>query len=625
VIGARVDGEVLTGVAGHALDEIEECIESGLLQSDGDLLMFRHQLGCDAIYDAILPLRRRQLHAQVLAVMRELPNRDERLAALSHHAELAQDHEATLEFAIAAAEQARQLRAHREAAGQYARALRFAGSLPLVERASLLEAWSYECYLTNRMTDAIEGREAALEVWRELANPVKEGENLRWLSRVLWFAGRNADAEDAAQAALAILEPLPPGPQLAWAYSNLAQLRVLAYDNEGAIAWGERAIALAERLGEREILIHALNNVGMARARTGEPQGERTMERSLALALEAGFAEHAARAWSGLASASAMQLQLGRARQFVTDGIAYAAEHDEDSLRLYLTSWRAMYHLFLGDWLQAERDCDTVLRQPRAATVSRIVALTALGRLRARRGDPDAMAPLDEALALAQPTGELQRLGPVYVARAEAAWLAGDAVVVAATTRALLGMTSLRLHPWLCGEIAWWLRQGGETALPDGELAEPYALQVAGDWAAAASAWDRLGCPYEAASARLASDDAAALRSALATFEHLGAEPALARTLKRLRDIGAPARLRGPSRSTRAHPAGLTAREAEILSLIAAGETNREIAARLYLSPKTVEHHVTAILGKLGVPTRQAAARVAADIGGTRAIRRRQA
>jgi DNA-binding CsgD family transcriptional regulator len=465
------------------------------------------------------------------------------------------------------------------------------------------------------MTDAIDGRHAALQIWRDLGNHLKEGENLRWLSRVYWFAGDNAAAEETAEEALAVLEPLPPGPQLAWAYSNLSQLRVLAYDNEGSITWGNRALAIAERLGEREIVVHALNNVGMAHVRAGNPVGYRQLELSLAMALDAGFAEHAGRAWSGLSSASAMELQLGRSHQYLSDGIAYTAEHDQDSLRLYMTAWRALTRLYLGDWSGAQTDCDTVLSQPRAATVSRIVTLTALGRLRARRGDPDAFVPLDEALALAGPTAEVQRLGPVHTARAEAAWLAADEARSAEATAALLGLTSLRLNPWLCGEIAWWLRQGGERAVPEGKLGEPYALLVASDWSGAAAAWDRLGCPYEAAIARLAGDDEEALRVAHATFERLGARPAAARALRRLKEIGAPTARRGPDRATRAHPAGLTVREAEILSLLTTGCTNREIADRLYLSNKTVEHHVSSILSKLGVTSRQDAAHVALDLG----------
>lgn len=626
VLGATIDPVMLSGMAGPALDEVEECMASGLLRSEGDLLVFRHQLTRDAIYASLIPPRRRLLHERALALLRERPDREKHLAVLAHHAELAGDRDATLEFAIAAAGQAQALRSHREAAQQFARALRHAEPLPDAERAELFESWSYECYLTNQMDDAIEGRRSALAIWQEVGNPIKEGENHRWLSRVHWFAGHSDDAETAAQAALAILEPLRPGPQLAWAYSNLSQLRMLAYDDAGAVAWGERAIALAEQLEEREILVHALGNVGAARARmpATSDDGCMQLERSLQLALEGGFADHAARAWAMLAIAAIERLELTASIRHLADGIAYTTEHDQDSMRDYLIAWRAALNLYQGNWSQAEADCRTVLDKPQTTPLSRIVALTALGRLRARRGEPDAMGALDEAHALALPTGEMQRLGPVHAARTEAAWLVGDDARFADAIATLRTLADRPLTAWLRGEIHWWLTVAGAGPLPGGPMIEPYSLQIAGAWAAAADAWDAVGCPYKAARARLASDDETTLRSALNVFEQLGATATAAKTLQRLREINSARLHRGPARSTRSHPAGLTSREAEILSLISAGHTNREIAERLYVSPKTVEHHVTAILGKLGVPSRRDAARTAAELDSRRPASQRE-
>ena len=145
--------------------------------------------------------------------------------------------------------------------------------LPAAERARLFEGRSVACYFSDQGEEAIAARQAALDIWRSLGDPLKEGENLRWLSRFYWFEGRGAEAEAAATAALEVLEPLPPGPELAMAYSNLAQLRMLAHDLDGTLLWGNRAIALAEQLGETETLIHALANVGAARHYAGDDRG----------------------------------------------------------------------------------------------------------------------------------------------------------------------------------------------------------------------------------------------------------------------------------------------------------------------------------------------------------------
>src|SRR4029079_4987055 len=124
--------------------------------------------------------------------------------------------------------------------------------------------------------------------------------------------------------------------------------------------------------------------------------------------------------------------------------------------------------------------------------------------------------------------------------------------------------------------------------------------QIAGDWSAAANWWQELSCPFESARALGESADETALRASLAGFDRLGARPMAARVTQRLREMGVTAIPRGPRASTRENAAGLTTRELEILQLVARGETNAEIAAQLFVSPKTVQHHMTAILSKLG-------------------------
>jgi DNA-binding CsgD family transcriptional regulator len=141
-------------------------------------------------------------------------------------------------------------------------------------------------------------------------------------------------------------------------------------------------------------------------------------------------------------------------------------------------------------------------------------------------------------------------------------------------------------------------------------MVQPFVLEIQGNWRAAAAMWEELGCPYERARA-LAQGNSEAQREALLIFEQLGARPMAERVRAQLRAAGVQTIPRGPRAATRQNPFGLTNRQVEILSLLAKNLTNAEIAARLHISPKTVDHHVSAVLAKLDVSTRDQAALLA--------------
>ena len=597
--------------AGAAL---QECLSVGMVALPDGALAFRHELARRAVEEHMPIPQRQDLHARILKTLQRQIGTEVPATRLVHHADQAGDSEAVLEFAPLAAERAARLSAHREAAAHYETALRHASSWADACRADLHECFAYECYLIEWIEEAIEARQAALKLWRQVGDRLKIGDNQRWMSRLSWFAGQKETAEQYASDAIATLEPLPPGRELAYAYSNKAQLHMLANEAEAALQWGQKAIALATQLDDIEVLSHAFNNIGTAKATAMNPLGRADLERSLQLALDGGFQEHAARAYTNLAT-SAMRLRdFTGATRYLKEGIAYCEEHGLDSWIRYMTAARAVTYLALGDWHRATEEVQTVFH-PCTAPISKIQALVVLGLVRARRGDPDADSPLEEALGLAMPTGEIQRIGPVIAARAEAAWLKGTLPNVAEELRPAYELALKQVDPWMQGELAFWLWRCGAALDREACVADPFAHQIAGHWDKAAAIWEEIGCPYELAMALSDSSEEADLRRALKIFEELGAAPMAGILRRKLRAGGIRGITRGAQERTRQNPHGLTVRELGVLEQLTQGRRNADIARRLFVSEKTVDHHVSSILGKLGVRSRGEAAAAAHRLG----------
>jgi DNA-binding CsgD family transcriptional regulator/tetratricopeptide (TPR) repeat protein len=586
------------------LDEagIESCLSIGMVRDEQGALAFRHELARRALEDSLSRARQQFLHSRVLSIL--ALRSDISAARLAHHADGARHAEEVLRYAPIAAEQAAAVGAHREAASHYQTALRYAENLSAEKRAHLQEHLSYECHLTGQNERAIEMRCSALEFWRASGQRAKEGNSLRWLSTLNWYAGRRAEAYQFAGDAIKTLESLPPGPELAMAYCNRADLDMEGHEADSAMNWARQAIALAESWGNSSILSEALNTLGTVRLIGGDLSGWADLQRSLQLALSGGIPELVAGGYTNLGAMAVSGRRYEQASRYLTEGLAYCEEYDLDSWWPYLVAYRARLRFEQGQWSGASDDLESVLRHPRTTAVSRIPALRILGHLRIRRGDPDASAPLEEARLLAGPNPELQRFGMLAVVRAEAAWLAGNLDGVVREAQPAYESVCRRRDPRMKGELAAWLWRAGALKHVPTDIAEPYAQEISGDWLGAARSWKALGCPYEHGSMLGWYGAQTEQIEALAIFDHLGAATAAVTLRKQMRARGVRSIPRGARVSTRHHPLGLTRREAETLALMSDGLRNSIIAKQLFVSTKTVDHHVSAILAKLEVASR---------------------
>jgi DNA-binding SARP family transcriptional activator/tetratricopeptide (TPR) repeat protein len=525
---------LLEEMVGEAVQGLDECLASGMLDSKREGVAFRHELARLAVEGSIGLIGTVALHRSALAALTAAPSGNLDLARLAHHAEAAGDADAVISFALPAAERAASLGAHREAAAQFARVLRFGDRLALTERAGLFERRSRECYLTDQSDEAIEAIEKAIDCRRALGDRLKEGDDLRWLSEVLWCPGRCLESERAAWEAVALLEDLEPGRELASAYCKLATTYEGAARFDESIEWANRALELGERLGDSEVAIVALATIGKCQA---PDTGIETLEVCLERARRAGLPDLVGLLLESLAMIAVETHHHAAAKRYIDEGTAYCSDRGLELYRYYLLAYRARLELETGQWDQAIASASSVLRTPRTSTTPRIIALVVLGLVWARRGDPGQWSALDEAWDLARPTGELPRLAPVAAARAEAAWLEGNPDVVASATTTVLALAIERRSTWRAGELALWRSRAGiDAGLSPETAAGPYALALAGDWAGAARLWSDMGCVYEAALAEANVDSDDALYHALEVLQRLDARPASAVVARRLRE-----------------------------------------------------------------------------------------
>jgi DNA-binding CsgD family transcriptional regulator/tetratricopeptide (TPR) repeat protein len=504
---------------------------------------------------------------------------------------------------MAAGEAAMRVGANHEAAAQFDRAVRFLDHVPDAEaRARILERLSEADYMTNRIPEAYEARGKAVGLRRQLADPLALGDGLRHLSRLAWTKGMAKESDDAGREAVAVLEPLGPSRELAMAYANIGGAAMVVRDMVTAHEFSQRALTMGRQLNEPEPVAYALNNLGCLAFTTGEPGAEDLLLESLHLSREHDLFESVHRAMFNLFVSLAEARQPMRSMEYLSDLVDFTSGVQVE--RCNLDCALAETQLELGEWEEAERWARIALAYARSQSDDKSAGMTTLARLHIRRGEPGADSLLDDAQRAVAGFDSMVHLRPILVTRAEAGWLRGEmaAELMEPLQRALDHAVSAG-DAWGAGEVGRWLWQAGALSDLPAMAAEPYRLVVAGRNGEAAAEFDARSLRYEAALALAMSRDPADLQRAHGRLTALGAGAVAAKVAELLRAAGAPVP-RGPRAATRSNPASLTPRQLEVARLAARGLTNREIAGELFLTEKTVGHHVSAVLAKLDVRRR---------------------
>lgn len=598
-------------------DAIQNCLEMKIMLVKDGLISFKHELYRRTIENSLSPLTRIALNKLILDLFMESFEHNMEFERIVHHAKNSNENEIVVKYAPLAAKQAAIVGAHVEASRLYLTAIEFYNGADKDVLLKFYEEYAYECYLTNQIREAIIYTTKALGIWTEKNNIEKRGNCLRFLSRLWWFNGNRKKSEDFANEAIEVLKDQPSSRTKAMAFSNMSQLKMLSDNRAECITWGEKAIAIAKEFEDLYIMAHALNNIGTVKMRdlSTKQRGIELLQQSLKIALENTFHDDVARAYTNLISNSVRMNDYAFANEVMEKGIQYCDERDLDSYTTYLLEDKARLKLETGNWDEAFNIAEKLVGVEDQLPVVKVDSLVVLAIIKMRRGDADdEIRPLlQEAKSIALETMEQQRIIPLMIACLEYEWITGKSFLENNELALAEDMNNSSGNIYEKNEFAFWVLKARKHTLQVSEYFEGFKVDNRENAVKAAAIWKQIGRPYYQALALFEGNDSDK-RTAIEIIKNLGAEAVYEKMKFEMRTFGIKNIPRGIRKSTKSNPANLTLRELDVLQLLKDGFQNKEIAAKLFISPKTVDHHISSILFKLDVNTRTKAVQEASHL-----------
>lgn len=607
VVPGAAERDLVQSIAQPDQDHFRECGRQGLLRWSDRRVSFLHDLQRRAIESALTMDDRLRLNQQILDTLDDSDDP----ARLVHHAREAGDKRAILLYTPVAARSAMAIGSTREAVTHFRLLEPYLEEVPLDSQANILEDWGREEYFLDN-AEAVGILERSIALRRDL-------DDVQALARLLMLASRvnrthlhPIKAQAYAAEAVEILDQYGPTAELSHARSNHAFIEWIYTDDDHAVLeLANDALALAREIDDDLAICSALITKGNLIFSHGDRSGMSLVEEAYDRAVRSGDRFQEVLALLDMTGMSGDVRDVDRAADLVQRAVSTAVRHELAAFEANALVLQAEILQWQGDWSRADDIATEVLGSNQTVET---IAWRILGIALSRRSRSEARTAIERMWKLARAAGGLTMMDPSAAALAESMWLSdvSNPEMMAELT-AVLNEGTDKGVPWPSGALAFWMwKLGAIDAAPPG-TANFYGWIIDGNYRKAAEFWRQRKIPYEEGLALMHGDDTEQIE-AIRIFERLGAEATASKVRRDLlsRGVRVP---RGKSRTTRDHTAGLTSRQAEVLDLLAANLTNSEIADRLFLSPRTVENHVSAVLMKLDAPTRDIAVTVATDLG----------
>jgi ATP/maltotriose-dependent transcriptional regulator MalT len=584
---------------------LEICLEAKILILSDGLIFFKHELFRRTIETSLSPVKRVALNKKILDMLQPTFEANGEIERIIHHAKNANAYDTVVRFVPVAAREAASVGAHIEASRLYLTAIEYYQGNDTEVLIPFYQAYAYECYLTNQIKEAIIYTGKSLNLWKKKNKLGEIGNCMRFLSRLWWFEGNHKQAENYGRQAIEVLNNELPSRSKAMAYGNMAHLRKLTNQTGECVSWGEQAMAIAREIKDDETLSYAMNSVGssLMLIKSSMVEGAGMLHQSLEIALQNGYHEHVVRAHAALGSNAVSMKDYVQAKQNLETGIQYCEQKNLDSFELYMLSWKSRLNLETGNWSEAYSIAENLLKSENQTPVVKTRALVVKATIQMRRGDQEALSLLLEAKNLAFESKELQRIIPALSALLEYEWISGGRCIEKEVIGQVLQMVKETGEISIDDKLNFWLRNARNENFTFEDIHKGIGMEGGTIGFTEAALWEKLGCPYEQALSLFEGNDNDK-RKALMIVHELGATVVYEKMKRQMRTSGIKRIPNGLRKTTLSNPAFLTARDLDVLQLLNQGMQNKEIANKLFISAKTVDHHISAILFKLDVNSR---------------------